>query len=259
MQTLKIYGTDSGVSCHMTYHQEWLTDFKPVIGELVLLGDGKQCCVTGKETVLIEKLVNGRWLKARIENVLLVPKIQKNLFSVGACAKKGYLVSFKEQKVMIKKDHQVQAIGYKQASDIYRLMFKVTSNKKNNDKLNEVNPSATLQVWHERLGHINQHVKECCKEYSHSSIKFSNTDKFFCEPCQYGKAHHLSLKKRKSEHRHWQPGEYIHIDICGPFSETFIGGSRYYLLFVDKSTNHRSVFFIKHKSDVLEKLKNLII
>jgi len=26
-------------------------------------------------------------------------------------------------------------------------------------------------------------------------------------------------------------------------------------LFVDESTNHRSVFFIKHKSDVLEKLK----
>jgi len=188
--------------------------------------------------------------------VLLVPEIQKNLFSVGACAKKGYLVFFEEQKVVIKKNRQVQTIGYKQANDIYRLMFKVTSNDKNNDKLNEVNLSATLQVWHERLGHININMlKNVVERTAIQGIKFSNTDKFFCEPCQYGKAHRLSFKKGKSEQRHWQPGEYIHTDICGPFSEISVGGSRYYLLFVDESTNHRSVFFIKHKSDVLEKLK----
>jgi len=199
--TKDIWITDSGASCHMTYHREWLTDFKPV--ELVLLGDGKQCCVTGKGTVLIEKLINGCWLKARIENVLLVPEIQKNLFSVGACAKKGYLVIFEEQKVLLKKDHQIQAIGYKQANDIYRLMFKVTSNKNNNDKLNEVNPSATLQVWHERLGHINiSMLKNVLNSAAIKGIKFSNTDKFFCEPCQYGKAHRLNneiSKIRKGE------------------------------------------------------------
>jgi len=99
--------------------------------------------------------------------VLLVPEIQKNLFSVGACAKKGYLVLFEEQKVVLKKDHQVQAIGYKQANDFYRLMFKVTSNKKINDKLNEANLSATLQVWHERLGHINiSMLKNVVKSHS---------------------------------------------------------------------------------------------
>jgi len=49
--TKDIWITDSGASCHMTYHRKWLTDFKSVIGEMVLLGDGKQCCVTGKGTI----------------------------------------------------------------------------------------------------------------------------------------------------------------------------------------------------------------
>lgn len=43
--------------------------------------------------------------------------------------------------------------------------------------------------------------------------------------------------------------------MCGPFSETSIGGARYYLLFLNEATDYRTVYFIKHKSDVLENLK----
>lgn len=35
--------TDSGASRHMTYRREWLIDFKPVVGEVVSLGNGGQC------------------------------------------------------------------------------------------------------------------------------------------------------------------------------------------------------------------------
>lgn len=43
--------------------------------------------------------------------------------------------------------------------------------------------------------------------------------------------------------------------MCGPFSEMSLGGARYYLLFIDEATDYRTVYFIKHKSDVYEKLK----
>lgn len=35
-----------------------------------------------------------------------------------------------------------------------------------------------------------------------------------------------------------------------------IGGSRYYLLFIDEASNYRIVYFLKHKSDVVEKFKD---
>lgn len=74
--------TDSGASRHMAYRREWLIDFKPVVSEVVSLGNGGQCKVMGNGAVLIEKLVSNKWQKARIEDVLPVPDIKRNLFSV---------------------------------------------------------------------------------------------------------------------------------------------------------------------------------
>lgn len=85
----------------MPHDPPWLVDYKSVTGEVVSLGDGKQCAVTGKGIVLIKKLIKGQRRSARIEDVLHVPQI-KNVYSVGTCIKKGFLVTFKEQIVQKK-------------------------------------------------------------------------------------------------------------------------------------------------------------
>jgi len=88
--------------------------------------------------------------------------------------------------------------------------------------------------------------------------KVSEVKDFFCEACQYGKAHRLTFNKRSREgsgDKCYKPGELIHTDVCGPFSEMSIGGAKFYLLFIDEATDYRMVYFIKHKSDVTEKVK----
>lgn len=49
-------------------------------GGTVALGDDEQCDIVGEGTAFIEKFVDGEWREARVENV---PKLKKNLFSVG--------------------------------------------------------------------------------------------------------------------------------------------------------------------------------
>lgn len=68
---------------------------------------GKQYKVSSKGIVIINELVNGQWHKARIEAVLFVSNIKKNLFSVSTCAKKEYCVIFKEQCVVLKRENKV--------------------------------------------------------------------------------------------------------------------------------------------------------
>ncbi|KAG7197602.1 hypothetical protein KM043_006040 [Ampulex compressa] len=122
-------------------------------GELVSLGNNEQCKVTGSGTVMIDKWINGKWEEARIENVLLVPDIKRNLFSVGACAKKAYSVVFDEQHVILERQGQVQAVGTKQSNDIYRLHFRVKDHNKNEalvlstDLRMKVTP---FEAWNER-------------------------------------------------------------------------------------------------------------
>ncbi|CAL1677476.1 unnamed protein product [Lasius platythorax] len=141
--------TDSGASKHITNRRKWLVDFWSISGISVSLGNNDECQVTGTGTVLIKRFVDGEWCEGRIENVLYVPRIKKNLFSVGACTSKGFDVHFKSDMVVISQDGVSMAQELKQNNEIYRMLLRV--------KLpDEVNISTiSLKIWHERLGHAN--------------------------------------------------------------------------------------------------------
>lgn len=60
------------------------------ISESVYLGDGSTCDVKGRGTIYIQKYVNGNWIDGRIDDVLYIPSLKKNLFSTGAVTQKGF-------------------------------------------------------------------------------------------------------------------------------------------------------------------------
>ena len=49
--------------------------------------------------------------------------------------------------------------------------------------------------------------------------------------------------------------ELVHSDVCGPLQAESIGGSRYFVTFIDDYSRCVSVYFIKHKTEVFEKFK----
>jgi len=79
------------------------------LDEHVLLGDGTTCKVHGRGTVYIKRLVNNQWLEGKLENVLYVPDLNKNLFSVGACMNKNYKMIFKDKSVKLFLDNELMA------------------------------------------------------------------------------------------------------------------------------------------------------
>ena len=76
----------------------------------------------------------------------------------------------------------------------------------------------------------------------------------FCEGCIEGKMQRKPFKPSEQE-RFYQKLELIHSDVCGPLQVESIGESRYFITFVDDYTHCVAVYFIKHKSEVLEKFK----
>ena len=61
-----------------------------------MLGDNRECAVVGEGSILIERLSDGEWKKARIENVLYVPDLGKNLYSVGAATARNVNIKFEK-------------------------------------------------------------------------------------------------------------------------------------------------------------------
>ena len=76
----------------------------------------------------------------------------------------------------------------------------------------------------------------------------------FCEACMQGKCHrkpHYSLKSIKSKEKL----QLVHTDICGPMQTQSLGGSRYFITFTDDYSRYCSTYFLKSKSEALEKFK----
>ena len=75
-----------------------------------------------------------------------------------------------------------------------------------------------------------------------------------CEACAVGKKHRKEFTIHK-EKRQREILELIHTDICGPMQTRSIGGSWYFLIFVDDRSRYTWVYFIRRKSDVFEYFK----
>ncbi|KAF2889581.1 hypothetical protein ILUMI_16591 [Ignelater luminosus] len=68
--------------------------------------------------------------------------------------------------------------------------------------------------------------------------------------------HHLSFDTRVGCPT--KPGELTNIDVCGPRPEPSVSGKRYFVDFKDNFSKYRSVYFLKEKSEVKEKLEQFL-
>lgn len=79
-------------------------------------------------------------------------------------------------------------------------------------------------------------------------------DDDFCHGCVFGKAHRLNFGKRP---RATWPGQILHTDVCGPFCESY-SNYRYFVLFKNDYSSFRFVYFLKYKSEVHAKLRQVL-
>lgn len=240
---------DSGASRHMSFHRQWFHDFQESNGDSVTIGDGTVCEVKGHGTIFIKRKIGDQWLDGRLDNVLYIPSLNKNLFSVGACTKKGHEVVFKATSVIISQNKKPMAIAVSHGINLYRMLIKTCCRAEAN-----VAASSKLRLWHERLGHVGlKSLVEMNKKGLLDLGQVSQETELFCGPCQVGKQHRRPFQSITA--RNTQPGELIHTDVGGPMQNESIGGSRFYVIFKDDASSFTSIYFIRHKADVFEKFK----
>lgn len=234
-----IWLTNSGASAHITFRKDWFVELRETQGDTVSLGDDGVCAVEGVDKIEVGKLVNGSWKSGTIENVLYVPSVMKNLFSVGVCPEKGFSVKFEGSNVTVECYDQIAATGVKQSNRIFRMFFRVPHSR------NKVNVSVTsVKLWHERLGHINKRsICELAKKGLVKGVIVKDTSEFFCEACHLGKQHKLPFNKSVVKVSR-KPGEFVHSDVCGPMQVRSFGGAEYFVTFKDEATAFCHVYFL---------------
>ena len=248
---------DSGASDHMTNRREWFSDYQEFkTPTSIKIGNGDNIFAYGKGNIEIMTVVNGEGIEGTMYDVLFVPDLNQNLFSVKVVAKKGINFSIAEngKKCLFTRDNIVIATG-SDSGNLYKIDMNVLE-PKNCNLINKVdskvisNELYTLQLWHERFCHQNKrHVKSFLRSLDINVL--DNND--FCEGCAYGKQHRLTFHKRIE--RATRVREIIHADVCGPMEDESLARKRYFVIFKDDFSGFRQIYFIHQKSEVIEKLK----
>jgi len=210
------------------------------------MGDQGSIATAGVGTVVLNVIVHGKTRKIKLETVLHVSTMGFNLMLVGMMEERGAAVSFKGGKAIIKISDKVFACGTRK-SGLYHLDMA---------PLSDIAAAASLQLWHERLGHVNvAGVKRMIKNKDIDGLKCScMVIKDVCEPCVYGKAAMKPMPSagggRVSKHL-----QLVHSDLGGPMSEPSRGGALYFGTFTDDFSRWTDVVFLQKKSDLLSEYK----
>ena len=205
--------------------------------------------------------VNEEWHDGVFSKVLFVPNLGANLFSVGAAASRGVIVSFVGEKVIIACGRKTIAVG---ASRNRKLYILDAVSKGSSPCLTQA-PAISLlsrtvaepvDLWHHRLGHVYSAVikKMETLRVVDGLVLTKPSCEFFCEGCVYGK-HHRQPFPTDGRRRGKQIGDIIHSDVVGPNRVPSPNGAKYFVIFKDDYSGYSEVKFLKQKSEVPDLFK----
>ncbi|GJX33500.1 hypothetical protein Tco_0243355 [Tanacetum coccineum] len=99
IRNLKVLsGMKLGGSYHITYKRDYLVDFEKYDGDNILLGDGSECRIRGTSKVQVHMRDGSSFV---LNNVRYVPKLRRNLISLGTLEKEGFTVKMQSGKIKV--------------------------------------------------------------------------------------------------------------------------------------------------------------
>ncbi|KAL0266971.1 UNVERIFIED_CONTAM: hypothetical protein PYX00_009368 [Menopon gallinae] len=251
---------DSGASRHITHSKENFFRYRAFRSPIeVMLGKkGVKMKAFGSGNVHVKIFLNGQWQNLELLNVWYVPDAFANLISVRAAVKHGCEVVFGSKNVLIRnvETKQTVATGYLRGN-LYALNTKAIRQK--NEKAiiatNNRDKQIDAMKWHRRLGHLNFiDLKKMEKNRNENGVRIKKIEENTnCDICIRGKLCRSPFVKDTASKAKLL--EIIHSDVCGPMKTESLGKSKYFVTFTDEKSRWTEVYFIRKKSQVLEKFK----
>ena len=114
------------------------------------------------------------------------------------------------------------------------------------------NPRNATYLWHCRLGHINESRIARLRKLDYLE-PFDLKSYGNCESCLRGKMTNKPLSGKGVRAK--VVLEFVHTDVCGPFSTQAKRGFLYFITFTNDFTRVGHMYIMKHKSEAFEKFK----
>ncbi|GBP34018.1 Retrovirus-related Pol polyprotein from transposon TNT 1-94 [Eumeta japonica] len=235
---------DSGASGHLTANEHWITNVSNnhTVKEIIVANKEK-VSVNCSGDVRLTTLTDNCEYDVVVEGVLCVPSLTKNLISVSRLIAKGNKVLFKDDGCQIFNKRSELVATACLLNGVYKLRMPER-------QLAAVVTSS--EIWHRRLGHVNNNYLSKMQEAVEGLLldREAKISKSSCIVCCEGKPNRLPFPRngnRSDDLLH-----IMHTDVCGPFKTVSLGGSRYFILFIDDYSRYTYIYFLKNKNEAFE-------
>ncbi|KAK2988761.1 hypothetical protein RJ640_025920 [Escallonia rubra] len=230
---------------HMTIDSRQVSTLKQSSQKFVTTANGTPASIVGEGHLPLTSNMN-------LDSVLAVRSLDYNLLSVSQITTALFCVVIFWPNFCVFKDirtRQTIGCGVRRGKLYYLDLVSKSSDKLRqalmvNDSEGEMQKSE-IWLWHRRLGHASFGY---LKKLFPSLFTKCDVSSFQCEVCELAKSHRVSfpLALNKSP----DPFMIIHSDVWGPSKVNSLGGSRWFVTFIDDCTGMTWVQLMKSKSEV---------
>ena len=113
--------------------------------------------VLGFVSVSIVSYLNGNTKRREFKDVLYIPKLRTNLFSIGAATDSGIDANFSKGTIAFLKNNLEVMHGRKIGKSLYPLkVIAQNSNPEPTSTYSATSMKSPFQTWHQRLAHVNR-------------------------------------------------------------------------------------------------------
>ncbi|UYV62815.1 hypothetical protein LAZ67_2002020 [Cordylochernes scorpioides] len=242
---------DSGATHHVCNKREWFTNFQGITSDPILTASGTTRA-EGCGDIKFKAYVGKHHVDLKLCNVLYVPNVRRNLLSVSSMENKGKIVNFANRRAQVfDSENRIVAIAHDE-NGLYVMKGRVILPNAELFNSQKSSQKQTLELWHQRFCHVNNDaVERMAKGELVKGLEISSMDRSLCDDCCVAKSTkepHKPIRNIRSK----RPLELVHTDICGPMPVRSIGGSAYFLTFIDDYSRKITLFCLKHKNEVLK-------
>lgn len=251
---------DSGCSDHLVKDRQLFEELKPLAKpvKIAVAKNDESIVATHSGTVKLFCIVGGKCVPCTVSDVLYVPSLRFNLFSVVKVESKGMRVVFDNGQVKVYKDSEVLVSGSRYGK-LYRLDLYTSEESASKAMLSCGRISKNLNLLHRRLGHLNanqlgQMINKRMVDGQLPVTRCVDESDITCEPCILGKQTRKPFPAREGK-RSSRVLEVVHSDVCGPVTPTGLNGERYFISFVDDWSHFAMIFPMRSKREALDCFK----
>ena len=247
---------DSGSTSHVCYDRRMFSDLKTCKPFVIEIGDKSGVKAIGRGCIRLVLSINGKPRNAVIKDVAYAPTMAFNLLSTRVMNREGGRSVFEENSCHVERGGKVVAEG-EIRDGLYCLKTLSQACDPGTDPHTHTVLAADMNLWHQRLAHV--HVDGIRNMVRSGVVEGVNIDTTKhvgkCKGCVYGKSSRAPIPKLNA-HRASGILDLVHTDVCGPFPEESLGGSLYFVSFIDDCSRYAWVYPIATKADVFSTFTN---